>query len=112
MTHALFPSTAQNQDARDAEIARLRTLLEECRRERQEQLDALGPVAPGEDPVVAAQRASVRGVLEEIEAAFRRMDEGTYGVCLHCDAALPVERLEFVPYAAGCVNCLQARKAG
>jgi RNA polymerase-binding protein DksA len=46
--------------------------------------------------------------LRDIEAARRRLDEGSYGLCVDCGAAIPYERLLYEPAAARCVDC-QAR---
>ena len=46
--------------------------------------------------------------LRAIDAAFGRMDEGCYGVCIDCDADIPLPRLLVQPTAARCIEC-QAR---
>ena len=47
------------------------------------------------------------GLLRAVRAALARMDEGTYGVCIHCEEEIKPKRLEAVPWAAYCVNCQQ-----
>ena len=47
--------------------------------------------------------------LEEIEEALRRFDEGTYGLCVFCGAAIRYERLEALPAARHCVSCRSGR---
>ncbi len=37
--------------------------------------------------------------LREVEAAFKRIDEGTYGICEESDEPIPYTRLEAMPYA-------------
>lgn len=44
-------------------------------------------------------------VLEEIDAALRRIDEGTYGVCTNCGKSISEERLEALPWASLCIDC-------
>ena len=44
-------------------------------------------------------------VLAAIEAALRRIDEGTYGVCQRCGRQIAPERLEALPYAELCIDC-------
>lgn len=61
------------------------------------------------DPVAVSRAAALLRTLEEIDAALDRIDAGTYGTCVHCGTAIPPERLEFRPHAAGCVSCQQAR---
>ncbi len=54
-------------------------------------------------------------LLDEIDDALRRIDEGKYGICENCGEEIPKERLEAIPYARLCVKCqaeLEARGAG
>ncbi|HNV85365.1 MAG TPA: TraR/DksA C4-type zinc finger protein [Candidatus Omnitrophota bacterium] len=46
-------------------------------------------------------------VLNEIEAALQKMEDGTYGKCEICDDKIKIERLKAVPYARLCVKCKQ-----
>lgn len=46
-----------------------------------------------------------RQILEEITLALRRLDEGSYGECEECKAAIPRERLRELPYARYCIAC-------
>lgn len=43
--------------------------------------------------------------IEAIERASTRIRHGTYGICLGCGRAIPVERLEVHPAAEHCVPC-------
>ena len=43
-------------------------------------------------------------LLDEIEAALRRIDEGTFGRCAVCGSPIDEERLEAVPYATLCID--------
>lgn len=49
-------------------------------------------------------RAAARARLEETEEALRRLDQGCYGTCARCDAAIPRPRLEALPTARLCVR--------
>ncbi|MEU6661938.1 TraR/DksA C4-type zinc finger protein [Streptomyces sp. NPDC046821] len=60
--------------------------------------------APG-DALVAERKASIGQVLEDIDKALARLDQGEYGVCQGCSRAIPPERLEILPYARCCVGC-------
>jgi DnaK suppressor protein len=44
-------------------------------------------------------------LLRQVRGALRRMNEGSYGVCLHCDEDILPKRLSAVPWAAYCINC-------
>jgi DnaK suppressor protein len=43
--------------------------------------------------------------LRDIEAAFRRLDDDSYGVCVACTARIAFEQLQIVPHAARCLEC-------
>ncbi|MFI1002843.1 TraR/DksA family transcriptional regulator [Streptomyces galbus] len=77
--------------ARSARLAQLRAL------------DEAGLSA--DDHLLAAQRAAMGQVLEEIDEAFARIDDGTYGTCTGCAKPIPAERLEILPYTRHCVAC-------
>ncbi len=43
--------------------------------------------------------------LEEIAAAKRRLDDGTYGTCAACGSDISPDRLEALPTTATCIDC-------
>ncbi|MEN3312740.1 MAG: hypothetical protein V7645_2069 [Actinomycetota bacterium] len=49
-------------------------------------------------------------VLAEIDAALKRIEEGTYGICTNCDRPVAVERLEALPWATLCIDCQRDRE--
>jgi RNA polymerase-binding protein DksA len=49
-------------------------------------------------------------VLSEIEAALKRIKDGTYGQCTNCGRQIPEERLEARPYATLCIDCQRQRE--
>ena len=51
-------------------------------------------------------------ILGEIEEALRRIDVGTYGVCLVCGRSIGEDRLEAVPYATLCIDDKRALERG
>jgi DnaK suppressor protein len=77
-----------------------------------ERLKLKGNYGPGRgDPTVytwernLARRERAQDRLEKLEAALRRMEEGTYGVCEACGRAIKPERLAALPIATLCVVC-------
>jgi RNA polymerase-binding transcription factor DksA len=84
-----------------------RVLLEEqradCLRRRELALAEAATSMP--DPVAQSRAATLALTIDEIDAALHRIADGTYGSCVHCGVAIPTERLEFRPFAAGCVAC-------
>jgi DnaK suppressor protein len=53
----------------------------------------------------AYQARTLYGTVADIDAALERLDAGTYGSCVICGIAIPLERLRAVPWAALCVPC-------
>jgi RNA polymerase-binding protein DksA len=49
-------------------------------------------------------------VLAEIDAALKRIDDGTFGVCTNHGEQIPFERLEARPYATLCIECQRERE--
>jgi RNA polymerase-binding transcription factor DksA len=43
--------------------------------------------------------------LKSLEAARKRIEDGTYGTCTDCGADIPFERLRAEPGALRCVDC-------
>jgi len=84
-----------------------RVLLEELRADcvRQRALALAEAATSMPDPVAMRRAASMLFTIDEIDAALDRIAEGTYGACVLCGVDIPAERLEFRPFAAGCVGC-------
>jgi DnaK suppressor protein len=55
---------------------------------------------------------SDEGILERVEAALERVEDGTYGICEECGVRIPKKRLEAVPYAVMCVRCASRTEGG
>jgi RNA polymerase-binding transcription factor DksA len=45
------------------------------------------------------------GVLDLVESALERIEEGEYGDCLECGGKIPKTRLSALPYTPHCVKC-------
>ncbi|HLF89655.1 MAG TPA: TraR/DksA C4-type zinc finger protein [Anaerolineales bacterium] len=43
--------------------------------------------------------------LSQVNAALKRINEGTYGICERCGNLINPERLEILPYATLCIGC-------
>jgi RNA polymerase-binding protein DksA len=48
---------------------------------------------------------NVERVIEAIDAALRRIEDGTYGICENGGEQIPVERLEAIPWTTLCIDC-------
>lgn len=49
--------------------------------------------------------SSEQNAVVDIDAALRRLEEGTYGVCEKCDEHIEVPRLQALPFVRLCVKC-------
>jgi RNA polymerase-binding transcription factor DksA len=36
---------------------------------------------------------------------LKRIADGSYGICARCHSAIPVPRLEALPFTSSCVKC-------
>jgi len=52
-----------------------------------------------------ALRGNAHDLLEQVDAAIGRIDEGRYGICARCGKQIPPDRLEALPYAIYDVDC-------
>jgi DnaK suppressor protein len=58
-----------------------------------------------------ALRENAADLLAQVEAALRRLDAGTYGICENCGREINPERLEAIPYTAYCIDCASQLQA-
>ena len=102
----------------DATTPDLRALLEEERDSLRAQLSELGFGAEGlnydsnfaDSSQVTAERGEaerlageLRDSLEEVDAALKRLEDGTYGICEVCGKPIGAARLEAMPAARLCI---------
>ncbi|MDQ0946667.1 DnaK suppressor protein [Streptomyces phaeochromogenes] len=98
------PQAATRLERLTAHEARQR--LEHERASRLTQLLAIDEAGPNtEEQVLSVQKDTLRRVLAQVEAAFARVQDGSYGICQSCSKPVPVERLEILPYTQFCVPC-------
>ena len=50
-------------------------------------------------------RSRERKLLDKIEMAIGRIDNGTYGVCAECEEPIGIKRLQARPVATYCIDC-------
>jgi DnaK suppressor protein len=104
----------------EEEQARLRALLEEHELEREQARLAETAAERSPDPTSAeggsmvfeyekelSVDANTEDLLRKAGNALERLDQGEYGICESCGVAIPVARLEVLPYTTLCVECAQ-----
>lgn len=105
------------QTERDRYRQKLLTLRNQVRQDIQSSIEAIVEEVhvPGEDNKEPSEGLDKELALEQneeeiydaINAALQRIDEGTFGNCTACGAAIAAERLEALPWTAYCVSCEQ-----
>lgn len=48
---------------------------------------------------------NLRDLLDQVEHALARIEDGTYGVCESCEKRIEAARLKALPYASLCIEC-------
>ncbi|NOY55044.1 MAG: hypothetical protein GXP34_03565 [Actinobacteria bacterium] len=52
---------------------------------------------------------NTRELLAQVDDALRRLDAGSYGICVDCGKDIPAARLSALPYTTLCVECAARR---
>jgi DnaK suppressor protein len=71
-----------------------------------DELDRIQHATEREMAIDNLERQSNR--LRDVQAALRRIDEGTFGTCLDCEEGISLKRLAAVPWTASCIVCQEA----
>ncbi len=50
-------------------------------------------------------------LLRNVRAALQRIEEESYGICLHCEEDISIKRLNAVPWAPYCLSCQEQADA-
>lgn len=58
------------------------------------------------------QSSNDRTLLQLIDDALGRIEQGSYGACVHCGGAMDKKRLEALPWARHCVPCQEKHDRG
>ena len=51
-------------------------------------------------------------MLRDIRNSLQRIDQNTFGSCLHCEQEISLRRLKAVPWAQQCLRCQEAADRG
>ncbi|MFC7448280.1 TraR/DksA family transcriptional regulator [Rhodococcus daqingensis] len=67
--------------------------------------DPEGSTIAFERAQVASLLGDARQELDDLEAARRRVDDGSYGICVKCGRPIGTERLDVLPAVLRCIDC-------
>ena len=75
-----------------------------------DEMDQAGLSAEREFAVLGLNRRSE--LLRNIEAALRRVEDGTFGTCANCEETIGRNRLVAVPWTPFCIRCQEVFDRG
>lgn len=120
--------TAELEELLRAERGRLQHAIENLSSEHADGgslADETGDLASGSDnhlgdsATVTFERELDEGLqegaerrLEQVDAALRRIEDGSYGTCEACGKPIAAERLRAVPWAALCIDDQRKQEQG
>lgn len=101
---ALHDVLVKRRDALRKALAGDLSLLKELR--EQSKGDVVDFALDSAQDEISSQLAEVESrELGNITKALEKMREGTYGKCEGCKSAIPLGRLQALPYATCCIKC-------
>jgi len=59
------------------------------------------------DEVLDALESSALAEINQIRAALRRIEDGSYAECVTCGGEIAENRLAVLPYATQCIDCAE-----
>jgi DnaK suppressor protein len=119
MARKLATSTVKRfREQLKAERVRLEAMIEELEEEREQAKlnETASERNPDIDSVDGGTMAfeyekelalveNARDLLRKVTHAEAVMKKGKYGICERCGTAIPIARLQVLPYATMCVDC-------
>ena len=104
MTKAELNKFKQILEARRAELAHVLRNREAIAIEKSpDALDEVQHAAERELAIRNLDRES--SLLRQVKLALSRINDGTFGTCMHCDEEINPKRLNAVPWAPYCISC-------
>jgi DnaK suppressor protein len=101
---ANLESVRQMLETRIREVAPTRGLRESIRiHQVADPLDMTQQAAEREIAVHNLDRDSA--LVQRLRSAIARVNDGSYGVCLHCEEEIATKRLKAIPWAELCIQC-------
>lgn len=104
MTRTELAKFKQILETKQAELARVLRNREAIAIEKSaDALDEVQHAAERELAIRNLDRES--GLLRQVKGGLARIDDGSYGICVHCEEDINPKRLAAVPWAQYCISC-------
>ena len=107
-TKDLSPVREQLTGERDELLRQIAEI--EARYSGEETIEA--GAAEGEPETVTVDRErdlslleNARDLLDQVDAALRKVEDGTYGKCARCGKSIEAARVKALPHASLCISC-------
>ncbi|HEY0004231.1 MAG TPA: TraR/DksA family transcriptional regulator [Pyrinomonadaceae bacterium] len=62
--------------------------------------------------LLVSMNANDRQLLQLIDEALERIEDGAFGLCVHCGEPVQDKRLEAIPWARHCLRCQDLQERG
>jgi DnaK suppressor protein len=104
MTKTELSKFKQILETKQAELARVLRNREAIAIEKSpDALDEVQHAAERELAIRNLDRES--GLLRQVRGGLHRIEEGSYGICMHCEEDINPKRLAAVPWTQYCIRC-------
>lgn len=110
---------AQNEKFRAMLLERRNALISQAQRTLESDMvlspdDRFDEVDQASSEYMQAFSFRLRGrekfLMEKIDLALRKIDQGTYGVCEECEEPISLKRLQARPETPLCIQCKEAQE--
>lgn len=105
-----YQATRQRLEARLADLAQRLLKVERNRRRETNPLEpdwAEQAATRQNDEVLDRLESEGHQEITALRAALRRLEQGTYGVCVTCEEPIAAARLEAMPHTTQCITCAE-----
>ena len=107
MTKSELNRFRQTLEAKHAELAAVLRRRDEIAIEKS--ADAIDEVQRASERELAIRNLDRESnLLRNVRAALRRINQGNFGICGHCEEEISPKRLAAVPWAFFCIRCQEA----
>ena len=104
MTKSEINRFKQVLEAKQAELARFLRNREGIAIEKSP--DALDEVQHAAERELAIRNLDREShLLRNVRGALRRINDGSFGICVHCEEEISPKRIQAVPWTAYCIRC-------
>lgn len=119
-------TAAKSEELTAKEVKEIEAMLLTMREDIQQRIKSkketeMPEAEVGDDADIASQsldkevlfelNGNAQALLDQIEAALRRISKGIYGTCEYCRCKIPKKRILALPFARYCINCQSSNES-